>query len=61
MSPSPAGRYDGRSTSSGYANVVLAAVTSFGRSMTTGPGRPLRAMWNASLTTRARSRTSFTM
>ena len=38
----------------------LAAVTSLGMSTTTGPGRPVVAMWNAFLIVEARSFTSFT-
>src|SRR5919206_5118602 len=47
-------------TSSGYSNSQVAVVTSFGMSTTTGPGRPVVAMWNAFFIADARSLTSFT-
>ena len=40
--------YDGRFTSSGYSNVMSSLARSDGTSMSTGPGRPVLAMWNAS-------------
>ena len=47
-------------TVSGYWNSHLLAVTSFGMSTSTGPGRPVVAMWNAFFIVTARSLTSRT-
>jgi hypothetical protein len=47
-------------TLSGYWNSQACAVTSFGMSTTTGPGRPVAAMWNAFFMVEARSATFFT-
>ncbi len=56
--PSYWGLYPGRSTVSGYENSVALIVTSLGISTSTGPGLPVRAMWNASLMVLAMSFTS---
>src|SRR5436309_2646166 len=48
------------STCFGYENSNSASCRSFGMSISTGPGRPLRAMWNASLITRGMSSTRST-
>ena len=45
---------------SGQLQVVSERSTSFGRSIRTGPGRPVEAMWNASRTLSAMSAGSFT-
>ena len=45
---------------SGYENGAIFSDTSFGMSTTTGPGRPVRAMWNAFFIVSASSRTSLT-
>ena len=39
----------------GHHHSIVAVRTSFGTSISTGPGRPVEAMWNASRTTRGRS------
>ncbi len=44
----------------GHVNSALPAVTSFGRSMSTGPGLPEVAIWNASFIIAESSLTSFT-
>ena len=58
--PSNVGLYDRRWTRSGYSKSACFRSTSFGRSMCTGPGRPVAAMWNASRITGVMSLTSFT-
>ena len=47
-------------TRSAWNRVPVANCTSFGMSTTTGPGRPLEAMWNASCSTRGSSSMLFT-
>ena len=54
-SPLRRGRYDIVRAAARCAYVPMPMETSFGISTTTGPGRPLRATWNASWTTRAQS------
>ena len=49
------GLYPGSSNCGGQANVHWPCSTSLGTSTSTGPGRPLAAMWNASAMTRAMS------
>ncbi len=44
----------------GQANVVFACSTSFGRSTSTGPGRPVEARWNASAIARGMSSAAVT-
>ncbi len=59
--PLRTGLYERISILSGYpAYGVLLNETSLGMSTTTGPGRPLRAMWKAFFITAPRSRTSLT-
>src|SRR5437764_12416351 len=53
--PLVVGLYPGRSTDSGQYQSIGALAMSFGRSIRTGPGRPVVATWNASLTTRGMS------
>ena len=45
---------------SGYEKLTVWAAMSDGTSMSTGPGRPVLAMWNASLNVRAMSAADFT-
>ena len=47
------GRYPGRSVAGGQEKVVAPWRASLLMSTSTGPGRPLRAMWNASASARA--------
>ena len=58
--PSYVGLYDRRWTRSGYSKSACFMSTSFGRSMCTGPGRPVAAMWKASRITGVMSLMSFT-
>ena len=58
--PFTVGLYERMLTVSGYSNRHVCVVTSFGMSTSTGPGRPVRAMWNAFFIVGARSLTSFT-
>ncbi len=58
--PSNVGLYDRRWTFSGYSKSACFMRTSFGRSMCTGPGRPVAAMWKASRITGVMSLVSFT-
>ena len=58
--PLVVGRYPGRSTDSGQRHVNSCSWTSFGMSTSTGPGRPVRAMWKASRIVSASSFASLT-
>ena len=57
--PSFCNLYPRRLTSVGYSKSISASNTSFAISMTTGPGLPVEAIWNASLNTRGKSLTFF--
>ena len=54
------GLYPGSATVSGYSKSASSVKTSFGMSTSTGPGRPVLAMWKASLITRAISEACMT-
>ena len=58
--PFVVGLYPGRSTLSGQFQVISWSRTSFGMSTSTGPGRPVLAMWNASRIVSATWFASFT-
>ncbi len=54
------GQYPGRSTPPAGSHSIRMLATSFGKSISTGPGRPVVAMWNASATILDISEASFT-
>ena len=58
--PCRCGRYPGRFTSFGYSNSPSLVCASLVMSISTAPGRPVDAMWNASFTAWAISPTSVT-
>jgi len=60
LCPFTVGLYERIATESGYSKRQRAVVMSLGMSTTTGPGLPVRAMWNAFFIVTARSRTSLT-
>ena len=54
------GRYPGRASSDGHVKVVGFCSASLAMSTSTGPGRPVDAMWNASAIVRGMSSGSVT-